>query len=90
MVHRRHFNSYKITTEDKSSGRPEGYNEVNFKIAKYKESSSYLPMMVALIDPASTISVFRIVFEDGQSAVKNDVNGQEAITMLQVVCGLLD
>ena len=90
MVRRRQFNTYKVTTEDRSFGRREGYNELNFKVSKYYEDASYLPMMIALISPASTIDVFRIVFEDGQCARKTNVRGDEAIATLRIVCGLLD
>jgi hypothetical protein len=90
MVRRRQFNCYAVSTGPKTSGRREGYNEMNFKIAKFKEDASYLPMMIALINPASTIDVFRIVFDDGQEAVKENVSGAEAIAVIRAVCGLLD
>jgi hypothetical protein len=90
MVRRREFNCYKVTTEDKPSGRPDGYNEMNFKLAKYYEDKSYLPMMLGLINPASTINVLRIVFTDGKEARKENVRGDEAIVTLRIVCGLLD
>jgi hypothetical protein len=90
MVRRRQFNCYKVSTADREFGRREGYNEMNFKVSKYYEDKSYLRMMIALINPDSTIDVLRIVFDDGQSAVKCDVRGDEAIATLRIVCGLLD
>jgi hypothetical protein len=90
MVRRRQFNCYKVSEGEKVSGRREGYNELNFKISKYYEDKSYLPMMLGLIAPDSTVDILRIVFEDGQEAKKENVNGNEAIATLRTVCLLLD
>ena len=89
MVRRRQFNCYKVSTGEKMSGRPDGYNELNFKVAKFFEDASYEEMMIALIQPESVINVFRIVFTDGTEARKSDVCGEEAITMIRTVCALL-
>jgi hypothetical protein len=90
MVQRREFNSYKITTEEKTSARREGYNELNFKVSKYFEDKSYLPMMIALIQPSSTIDIVRIVMTDGTTYRLDNQLGAEVIGTLQTLCGLLD
>lgn len=89
----RHFNSYKITTEDIDPSAPrrrEGHNELNFKVAKYFEDKSYLPMMIGLIQPTAIIDIARIVMTDGTTYRLDNQRGEELIATLQTICGLLD
>lgn len=93
MVRRRQFNSYKITIQDKSPTEPrrrEGYTELTFKVAKYFEDTSYLPMMIGLIQPTAIIDIVRIVMTDGTTYRLDNQLGEEVIATLQTICDLLD